>query len=94
MARYRILSWQDIPSVIKASDDDGIELSRQLPDVFQQEIDAQAMRQGLAGSDDYLAQWEWSEPQDRPGDPEAVADELVAEAEAALTERRRAERGV
>ena len=94
MARYRILSWQDIPSVIKASGDDGVEISRQLPDVFQQEIDAQAMKQGLVGSDEYLEQWAWSEPQERAGQPEAVLDELVAELEAALTERRRAERGV
>jgi hypothetical protein len=94
MARFRILSWQEIPSVLKASGEDGNEISRQLPDVFQQEIDAQAMRQGLVGSDAYLEQWAWSEPQERPGEPEAVLDELAAELEAALTERRRAERGV
>jgi hypothetical protein len=89
MARYRILSWQDIPSVIKASGDDGAEVSRQLPDVFQQEIDRQAMRQGLTGSEEYLAHWGWGDPEERPGDPEAVLDELAAELELALRERRR-----
>jgi hypothetical protein len=80
--------------VIKATGDDGAEVSRQLPDVFQQEIDAQAMRQGLVGSDEYLEQWAWSDPQERPGDAETVLNELVDELEQALTERRRAERGV
>jgi hypothetical protein len=94
VARYRILSWQEIPSVLKASGDDGVEVSRQLPDVFQQEIDAQAMRQGLVGSDAYLEQWSWSEPQERPGEPAKVLDELAAELEQQLHERRRAERGV
>jgi hypothetical protein len=92
VARYRILSWQDIPAVLKATGDDGAELSRQLPDVFQQEIDRVAMQQGLLGSDEYLAQWAWSEPQERPGEPDAVLDALAAELEAELRERRRAER--
>jgi Virulence factor len=92
VARYRILSWQDIPSVIKASGDDGAEASRQLPDVFQQEIDRQAMRQGLTGSSEYLAQWAWSEPRERRGDPDAVLDELSAELERELLQRRRADR--
>ena len=80
--------------MIKASREDGNEISRQLPDVFQQEIDAQAMKQGLVGSEEYLEQWAWSEPQVRPGEPEAVLDELAAELERELTERRRRERGI
>jgi hypothetical protein len=94
VATYRVLSWRDIPSVLKASADDGAEVSRQLPDVFQQEIDRVAMREGLVGSDEYLAQWAWSEPQERPGTPEEVLDALARELEAQLLERRRAERGV
>ena len=49
MARYQILYWQDVPSVIKAFDDDGGETKRQLPDWYQQEIDQRAMVQGLDG---------------------------------------------
>jgi Virulence factor len=93
VTRYRILSWQDIPSVLKATGDDGVETSRQLPDVFQQEIDREAMRQGLTSSDDYLAQWSWSEPRERAGDPDDVLAELAAELERELLERRRAARG-
>ncbi len=92
MARYQILYWQDIPSVVKAFDDDGTPASRQLPDRFQQEIDRQAMRQGLASSDDYLAQWRWGDAQERPGPAEQVLDALVQELEQELDERRRAER--
>jgi hypothetical protein len=78
MARYRILYWQAIPSLVKATGEDGSELARQLPDAFQQRIDEEAMRQGLAGSDEYLAQWRW-EQGERPGSASEVLDLLVAE---------------
>jgi len=32
VARYQILYWQDVPSLVKAFADDGSELKRQLPD--------------------------------------------------------------
>ena len=81
MARVQILRWQDIPSVVKAFDDDGSAVSAQLPDWFQQEIDRRAMEQGLIGSDEYLEQWAWSDLQDRPGSAEAVLAEVVSELE-------------
>lgn len=87
MARFQILSWQDIPSVVKAFGDDGTPVTRQLADRFQTEIDDEAMRQGLAGSDDYLEQWAWGEKQERPGTPDEVLDALVAELETQLGER-------
>jgi hypothetical protein len=92
MAAFQILLWQDIPSVLKAFDEDGAASSRQLPERFQQEIDRQAMRQGLAGSDDYLAQWHWSDREERAGSPDEVLDAVVQELEQAFDERRRAER--
>ena len=54
--RIQVLYWQDIPSLIRVTDDDGAQLSRQLPEWFQQEIDRVAMAQGLVGSDAYLEQ--------------------------------------
>jgi hypothetical protein len=78
MARYQILYWQDVPSVIKAFDDDS-EVKRQLPDWYQQEIDKRAMVQGLTGSDEYLEQWRWSEIEERPGTPEEVLDAVERE---------------
>jgi hypothetical protein len=88
VAEYRVLCWQDIPSVIKVAGEDGAELSRQLPDAFQQAIDAEAMRQGLVGSDEYLEQWTWSDRQERPGSPDRVLDELTEEFERQLADRR------
>jgi hypothetical protein len=87
VARFQILRWQEIPSVVKAFDEDGTSASQQLPDWYQQEIDREAMKQGLTGSDAYLEQWNWSESEERPGTAAEVLDAVVAEIE----ERRRAE---
>ena len=85
MARVRILYWQDVPSVVKAADDDGAEVKRELPDWFQQEIDHRAMTQGLTGTDEYLEQWHWSEVLERPGAAADVLDEVARELEAEHT---------
>jgi Virulence factor len=79
VTRVQILYWQDVPSVIKATGDDGREVKRELPDWYQQEIDKRAMVQGLTGSDAYLEQWHWSEPEERPGAPDAVIDAVERE---------------
>jgi hypothetical protein len=79
MARYQILYWQDVPSVVKAFGDDGGEVKRQLPEWFQQEIDQRAMVQGLTGSDAYLEQWRWGEIEERPGTPDEVLDAVERE---------------
>ncbi|HEY8315583.1 MAG TPA: virulence factor [Gaiellaceae bacterium] len=81
MARYQILYWQDVPSVVKAFDDAGGEVKRQLPDWYQQEIDKRAMVQGLTGSDAYLEQWHWGEIEERPGTPDDVLDAVERELE-------------
>jgi hypothetical protein len=81
MARYQILYWQDVPSVLKAFDDDGGEVKRELPDWYQQEIDQRAMVQGLTGRDEYLEQWHWSDVEERPGTPDEVLDAVERELE-------------
>ena len=83
MTRVQILYWQDVPSLIKATGDDGSEVKRQLPEWYQQEIDKRAMVQGLSESDAYLEQWHWSDPEERPGTP----DDVVAAVERELDER-------
>jgi hypothetical protein len=83
MSRVQVLYWQDVPSVIKATGDDGSEVKRQLPEWYQQEIDKRAMVQGLTDSDAYLEQWHWSEPEERPGSP----DDVIAAVERELDER-------
>jgi hypothetical protein len=79
MTTVRILYWQEIPSLVKATAHDGSHVSRQLPDWFQQEIDREAMRLGLVGSDAYLEQWHWGADEEREGDVDAVLDEVEAE---------------
>ena len=82
MTHVRVLYWQDVPSVIKATGDDGSEVKRQLPEWYQQEIDKRAMVQGLTGSDEYLEQWRWGELEERPGTPDEVLDAVERELEA------------
>jgi len=79
MARFQILYWQDVPSLVRAFGEDGTPVSRQLPDWFQQEIDRRAMAQGLVGSDAYLEQFRWSEPAEREGSAGDVLDTVECE---------------
>ena len=77
--QVRILYWQEIPSLIRVTADDGTQQSRQLPDWFQQEIDRVAMEQGLVGSDAYLEQFAWRELDPRDGAPNDVLEAVEAE---------------
>jgi hypothetical protein len=81
MATYRVLYWQDIPSQIQVTDGSD-EVSLPLSPKFMDRIDQMAARRGLQDSDDYLAQWHWSEDAEREGSAQAVAEALKAELEA------------
>ena len=81
MATYKILYWQEIPSQIKAEDELD-DLTVTMPDRFQERIDLMAARRGLQDADAYLAQWKWSEEEDREGSAEEVAEALRVELEA------------
>ncbi|HEY9140410.1 MAG TPA: virulence factor [Bryobacteraceae bacterium] len=84
MATYKILYWQEIPSQIKA-EDDADDVTVELPAKFMERIDRLAVQQGLQGSDDYLAQWRWSEEEEREGSAREVAEAVRAELEAQAT---------
>ncbi len=80
MALYQILSWQDIPSQVKAWDDFdevNVELSPRVVAL----IDQAAQSQGLTSTDDYLSQWRWSEEQERQGSAAEVAETIKRELE-------------
>jgi hypothetical protein len=81
MATYRILYWQEVPSQIRAEDENG-DVSVPLPQKFMVRIDALAAARGLEGADDYLAQWRWSDDEEREGSAQEVADALCRELEA------------
>ena len=81
MATYKVLYWQEIPSQIKA-EDELEDVTVQMPDRFQEQIYLMAARRGLQDADAYLAQWKWSEEEDREGSAEDVAEAVRAELEA------------
>ena len=83
MARYRILRWQDIPSVVEASEGDRT-VCRPLSPRFQDLIDAVAMRTGASESEAYLEGWSRGEEVERAGSPDAVAAEIAGEIEASF----------
>jgi Virulence factor len=81
VATYRILYWQEIPSQIKAADDLD-EVTVQLDSRFMERIDQLAAQRGLQGTDEYLAQWHWSDDQARDGTADDVARAVKRELEA------------
>lgn len=81
---YKILYWQEVPSQIKAEDERD-EVTVALPPRFMERIDQLAGKRNLQDADDYLAQWQWSEEQQRSGSAQEVADAVRAELEAAAT---------
>lgn len=81
MARYRIVGWRGIPSLVEITGE-GRSFQRPLSQRFQDLIDAVAVKDGASDSETYLAGWEQGPESERPGDAEAVADAVVAELEA------------
>ena len=85
MAEYQVLYWKDIPAQVRVFHGKR-RISRQMPPGFQEAIDRRAMNEGLAGTDAYLAHWQWSERQERPGDPQAVLLAVAEELERAFAD--------
>lgn len=80
MVDVTVVYWRDIPAqVIVGKGRRGAK--KQLPERFEQAIDAAAMRLGAKDSDAYLAEWRKAAPYQVEGD---AVD--VAEAEAARLE--------
>jgi hypothetical protein len=81
VATYKILYWQEIPSQIRAEDDEE-DVTLPLDEKFADQIDKMAAQRGLTGADEYLAQWKWSEEEEREGSAREVAEAVKAELEA------------
>jgi len=82
VTRYRVLTWQGIPMQVKVLEDGQRPLSAELPAWFGEHVDRVAMRDGLYGSDAYLAALEWSEFVERDGSAREVLTAVLAELEA------------
>ena len=85
MARYQILYWKTIPSLVEAFEGDRtarVLLSQR----FQDLIDSVAMREGASAQETYLEGWQKGPINDRPGSAESVAEAVAAELEASFQE--------
>lgn len=81
MVDVTIVYWRDIPAqVIAGKGRRGAK--RQLSERFEQAIDRAAMKDGAAGTDDYLAEWRRGEPYAVEGDADEVAKAEAARIEA------------
>lgn len=81
MPEVTIVYWRDMPAQVIVGR--GRRASKHaLPERFEQAIDRAAMVAGLAGSDDYLAQWRKGTPQEKSGDPEELAAQTAAQIDA------------
>ncbi len=76
MARVRVMYWKEIPVQVQASDDVGA-VSRPLAPRFQEAVDAIAMLDGSAGTDDYLMAWEWGEYTQADGTAAEAAESVA-----------------
>jgi hypothetical protein len=83
----QIVSWRAIPAQVKVRAGRA-RVSKALSERFQVAIDDAAVRAGMTGTDDYIAEWSTSDAQDREGEPEAVAQAMVGELEAAYPDAR------
>jgi hypothetical protein len=81
MATFKILYWQEIPTQIKVEDETD-DVTVMLDEKFMKQVDILAVERGLQAEDDYLAQWKWSEEEEREGSAREVAEALKAELEA------------
>ncbi|HBZ42614.1 MAG TPA: hypothetical protein DEO85_00820 [Maritimibacter sp.] len=78
MAQVTIVYWRDIPAqVIVGRGRKAAKLP--LPERFEQAIDRAAMGAGLAGTDDYLAEWRRAEPFEAEGEDMSVAEATAAQ---------------
>src|SRR5262245_32564704 len=87
MAKVRIMYWKEFPYGVRGQDTSG-QVTRQLPDCFQEAIDAAAMASGETSQDAYQACFKWGPSEERPGTAAEAADAVVQEILAAYPEDR------
>jgi hypothetical protein len=83
VARYRIVRWRQIPSLVEAWAG-GETVHRPLSPRFHDLIDAVAMREGVTDEAAYLEGWDRDPEAERPGDAAAVAEAVAVELEASF----------
>jgi hypothetical protein len=81
VARYRVIHWNEIPSLVEAFEGDQV-ARVPLSSRFQDLIDAVAMRDGASETEAYLEGWGHGPDLDHPGSAEEVAKHVAARLEA------------
>ena len=81
---YKVLYWQEVPVQIRGEDDAGNEGSLERPRSVAR-VDLLAAQRGLAGGDDYSAQYTWGEEIERAGSAAEVVDTVRSELELGVT---------
>jgi hypothetical protein len=87
VTEVQVVFWRGIPAQVKARQE-RTRAARVLTPRFQDAIDQAAMRAGLTGTDEYLAEWRASEWEERDGSPQQAADRRAAEVEAEYPDER------
>ena len=87
MPTYRVLAWRTIPTQVEVTGDGGLVTKRAMARWFMQEVSRITMREGLAGTDDYLEAFAWTASRRRDGTVEEVLAAVIAEEAARLGRR-------
>lgn len=82
MPAVTLVYWRDIPAQVIVGKGRRA-AKRALSERFEQAIDRAAMKAGLAGTDDYLAEWRRADPVETEGEAEEIAATEAARLEAA-----------
>ena len=85
MAQLQVVYWRDIPAQVIVKAGRRNVAKRELSLRFTEAIDMCAMREGLAGTDDYLSEWRRGEPEQCGDDLEVGPDGPKAESAAKRT---------
>lgn len=83
MPLVTIVYWRDIPAQVIVGKGRAA-AKRPLPVRFEQAIDRAAMKAGLAGTEDYLAEWRRADPVEIAGDPAEIATAEAARLDTAF----------
>ena len=85
MAKVTILYWEEIPSVVEARQGRSVH-KEMLSERFQELIDMIAMKKKLAGTDEYLTQWNKGQPYEVEGAVEEAAKQVKEDLESKYKE--------
>lgn len=78
MAKIRISYWKHIPLSVTAQTDRKNKVSIELPKIYMVTVDAVATKSGDTSTEDYAAGFRF-EKEEREGEPQQLAEAIVAE---------------